>query len=72
MKKPYQLLAWLGTFLLLLSAGLAAINIYPLYVYAFIFSNSIWILIGILWNEKSLVVMNLGLIIIYIAGLLLG
>jgi hypothetical protein len=72
MIKPYQTLAWAGTLCLLLSAGLAALNIYPLYVFAFIFSNGIWILIGILWKEKSLVVMNLGLTIIYIVGLMLN
>jgi hypothetical protein len=71
MKKPYQWLAWLGTALLLLSAGIAAINLYPWYVFAFIFSNVVWILIGVLWKEKSIVVMNVGLIIIYLAGFLL-
>jgi len=58
MQKPYQWLAWFS-------------NIYPLYIYAFIVSNSLWTLIGILWKEKSLVVMNTGLTIIYVAGLVL-
>jgi len=41
-----------------------------LYIWAFIISNSLWILVGILWKEKSLIVMNAGLTVIYIAGLL--
>ncbi len=72
MKKPYQPLAWFSTAALISTAMLAALNIYPLYVYGFIVSNSLWILIGILWKEKSLVVMNLGLTIIYIIGLFLS
>jgi hypothetical protein len=71
MTKPYQCLAWIGSVSLLLAAILAAFNIYPYYIFAFIVSNGLWTLIGILWKEKSLIVMNLGLTIIYIAGLLL-
>lgn len=69
--KPYQWLAWLSTGCLLAAAMLAAFNVYPYYVYAFIVSNSLWVLIGVLWKEKSLVVLNAGLTIIYVAGLLL-
>jgi hypothetical protein len=69
--KPYQWLAWFSTACLLVAATMAAFNIYPYYIWAFIISNSLWVLIGILWKEKSLVVLNAGLTIIYIAGLLL-
>jgi len=71
MNKPYQWLAWLSTVCLLIAATLAALNIYPYYIFAFIGANTLWIIIGVLWKEKSLVVMNAGLTLIYIAGLLL-
>ena len=70
MIKPYQRLAWFSTACLLVAATLAAFNVYPYYIFAFIGSNSLWVLIGILWKEKSLVVLNAGLTIIYVAGLL--
>lgn len=69
MLKPYQWVAWIGTLCLLIAAILAAINLYPYYIYAFIGSNLLWVLIGILWKEKSLVILNAGLTIIYIVGL---
>jgi len=68
--KPYQPLAWLGTTVLLIAAVMAAFNMYPYYSYAFTVANGIWVLIGVLWKEKSLIVLNAGLTIIYIAGLL--
>lgn len=71
MNKPYQWLAWVSTACLLIAATLAALNVYPYYIFAFIVSNSLWVLIGILWKEKSLIVLNTGLTIIYIAGLLI-
>ena len=70
-KKPFQPMAWLGTGVLLIAATLAAFNIYPLYVYLFCLANGIWVLIGILWREQSLIVLNAGLTLIYIVGLLL-
>lgn len=69
-KKPYQWLAWLATVSLVTSAVLAAFNIYPLYIYGFLISNSLWVLIGHLWRENSLLYMNLMLTLIYIAGLI--
>lgn len=70
MKKPYQWLAWISTASLLVAAALAAFNIYPLYVFAFIISNTLWSIVGLLWKENSLIVMNTGLTLIYIVGLL--
>lgn len=70
-QKPYQKLAWLATGVLLIAATMAAFNIYPYYSYAFTVANSLWVLIGILWKEKSLIVLNAGLTVIYIAGLVL-
>jgi len=70
-QKPYQWLAWFATACLLVSALLAAFNIHPWYVIAFTFSSSLWVVIGVLWREKSLIVLNSGLTLIYVLGLLL-
>ena len=69
--KPYQPLAWISTGCLLIAATLAAFNIYPWYIFAFIVSNTLWVIIGILWHERSLVVLNAGLTVIYVVGLIL-
>ena len=68
--KPNQWLAWTGTTILLVAASMAAFNMYPYYSYAFTLANSIWVAVGILWKEKSLIILNAGLTIIYIAGLI--
>ena len=70
--KPYQKLAWLGTVVLLLAATLAAFNFYPIYVFLFCVANGIWVAVGILWRERSLIVLNAGLTFIYILGLFFG
>lgn len=68
-QKPYQKLAWLSTALLLSAAILAAFNVYPYYVVAFVVSSALWTLVAVLWKERSLIVLNGGLTIIYIIGL---
>lgn len=70
MTKPYQWLAWIATWALIASASMAAFNFYPYYVWGFLISNSLWILVGVLWRERSLIVMNFGLTLIYIIGLI--
>ena len=39
--------------------------------WAFILANSLWVLVGFLWKEMSLIALNAGLTIIYIFGLIL-
>ena len=71
-EKPYQFLEWTATAILNLSAILS--SFIPALVYhhwAFIIANSIWVVVGILWKEMTLVVLNAGLTIIYILGLAL-
>ena len=77
--KPYQPLAWFATACLIGAASLA--SIYPsepmlfglpgnLHHYAFTVANLMWVVIGILWKERSLIVLNAGLTFIYVAGLM--
>jgi hypothetical protein len=70
MAKPYQWLAWIATVGLLTAATLAAFNIHPYYIWAFMVSNTLWIIVGVLWKEKTVIVMNAGLTAIYIAGII--
>jgi hypothetical protein len=67
--KPYQWLAWVGTAALLISATLASFNLYPYYSWGFIVANSIWMIVGMLWKERSVIISNAGLNTVYIIGL---
>ena len=71
-EKPYQFLAWTATPILILAAILASfIPALEYHHWAFIIANSLWVVVGILWKEMTLVVLNAGLTIIYILGLAL-
>ena len=71
-EKPYQFLAWTATAILILAAILASfIPSLEYHHWAFIIANSLWVVVGLLWKEMTLVVLNAGLTIIYILGLVL-
>ena len=71
-EKPFQFLAWIATFILILAAILASfVPALEYHHWAFILANSLWVLVGFLWREMSLIVLNAGLTIIYIFGLIL-
>ena len=70
-EKPYQSLAWLATAILIIAASLA--SFVPELEYhhcAFISANTLWVYVGWLWKEQSLIVLNAGLTFIYILGLI--
>ena len=71
-QKPYQFLAWAATAILILAALLASfVPALEYHHWAFIIANSLWVIVGILWKEITLIVLNAGLTIIYILGLIL-
>ena len=71
-QKPYQFLAWSATAILILAALLASfVPSLEYHHWAFIIANSLWVIVGILWKETTLIVLNAGLTIIYILGLIL-
>lgn len=71
MTKPYQWLAWAATAVVLIAACLASfVPALYLHHYFFIIGNAMWIAVGVLWKENSLLWFNIGLTLIYIIGLL--
>lgn len=68
--KPYQPLAWIATTVLLSAAAL--LSLYPTEMYAtygFAIASTLWTVVGLLWKEKSLIVLNGVLTLIYFYGI---
>ncbi len=70
-QKPYQLLAWIATGILIAAALLASfVPELEYHHWAFIAANTMWVYVGWLWKEYSLIVLNGGLTLIYLLGLI--
>ena len=71
-EKPFQFLAWIATSMLIFAALLASfVPALEYHHWAFITANTLWVVVGYLWKENSLIVLNAGLTIIYVLGLVL-
>jgi hypothetical protein len=71
-EKPFQSLAWLATSILIIAAALASfVPELEYHHWAFIYAKALWVYVGWLWKEQSLIVLNAGLTFIYILGLIL-
>ena len=68
--KPYQIWALCFTITILAGALTAALGFYPMYCYIFLVGNGGLAVVSWLWNEKSLVALNIGLASIYLVGLI--
>ena len=68
--KPFQFWAWCFTLTILVGAITAALGFYPLYCYIFLLGNGGLAIVSWLWNEKSLLALNLGLASIYLIDLI--
>lgn len=68
--KPYQPLAWVATVILLIAATmLSALENEVYATYGFGIASSLWTIIGVLWREKTLILLNAVLTAIYLVGI---
>lgn len=68
--KPYQPLAWVATVILLIAATmLSALENEVYATYGFGIASLLWTIIGVLWREKTLILLNAVLTAIYLVGI---
>lgn len=69
-KKVEFFFEWASTFILLCGAALTSLNIYPLNVYLSMAGNLGWLVVALSWRRPSLIVIQLVITVIYVAGLI--
>ncbi|NDB61765.1 hypothetical protein EB001_25490 [bacterium] len=64
------ILEWGSTIILLCGAALTSLNIYPANVFLSLIGNLGWLVVAISWRRPSLIVIQLVISFIYVAGLI--
>jgi hypothetical protein len=62
-------LRWGGTVLYLIGMVLTAMNIYPLNLFFGAFGGFAWMIVGIIWKDRALVLVEAASATIYTVGL---
>jgi len=60
---------WLCTAVLIVGVALTSYNVYPLNIWVSGLGNLGWFVLGILWRKWSLIIVQLIVTIIYVAGI---
>ncbi len=60
---------WLATAVLIIGVALTSWNVYPLNVYASTAGNALWLAIALHWKKRSLIVIQVFILGIYIMGM---
>ena len=71
MREKGQILKWIGTSILVIGTGVNSLGIYPLGPILLGLGGLVWMTVGILWKENSLIVPNLILSLVTFIGLLI-
>jgi hypothetical protein len=70
MNKTNDFLKWSATAVTILGAVLTSLNVYPWNVVAFNLGSILWLIFAVRIKENSLIVVNTGLLLVYVFGLL--
>ena len=72
-KSKYDLvwfLEWISTTVLLIGCALNAMNVYPANIYWCLAGNFGWAVVAIIWRKWSLIVIQMTVTVIYVAGII--
>ena len=69
MREKGQNLKWIGTSILIVGTGVNSLGIYPLGPLLLGIGGLVWMTVGIMWKETSLIVTNLVLSLVTFIGL---
>lgn len=67
--KLWTFIEWAATVVLIIGVALTSFNIYPLNVYASALGNMLWLFIAFHWNKKSLIIIQVFILGLYILGM---
>ncbi len=67
---PVDAVKWVATSVQLVGYGLTGMNLAPWNVYAFIVGIALWFAVGVMWNDRAIMVVHVGAFVSLVAGYL--
>jgi len=65
----WVIIEWAATITLIIGVALTSFNIYPLNVYMSVLGNLLWLFMAVHWQKKSLMLIEVFILIIYFIGM---
>ncbi len=61
---------WVATVFVIVGASFNAFYIEPYNIFILLIGTALWLIVGLLWFDRALIVVNAGILAIYTAGIL--
>jgi len=61
---------WTGSMFLIVAMMMTSVNIFPLNLYVALVGMTAWLVVGILWHDRALIVLNAVSVAIYGVGIM--
>jgi hypothetical protein len=61
---------WIATVSFLCSVALTSLNYYPEYLYLSLFTNLLWLIVGMVWRKWSLIFVEAVVCVMYTVGII--
>lgn len=61
---------WTGSMFLIVAMMMTSVNIFPLNLYVALVGMTAWLVVGILWHDRALIVLNAVSVAIYGLGIM--
>jgi hypothetical protein len=61
---------WTGSVFLIVAMMMTSVNIFPLNLYVALVGMTAWLIVGILWHDRALIVLNAVSVAIYGLGIM--
>jgi len=61
---------WVATVSFLCSVALTSLNYYPEYLYLSLFTNLLWLIVGMVWRKWSLIFVEAVVCVMYTIGII--
>ena len=61
---------WTGSVFLIVAMMMTSVNIFPLNLYVALVGMTAWLIVGILWHDRALIVLNAVSVAIYGVGIM--
>lgn len=65
-----DIVKWIATVIQLVGYGLTGLNVVPWNVFAFMVGIVLWFAVGVMWNDRAIMVVHVGAFIAIVTGYL--
>ena len=65
-----DIVKWTATVVQLVGYALTGLNVVPWNIYAFVVGIALWFAVGVLWNDRAIMIVHVGALIAFVSGYL--